>query len=191
MDRTPPKFRLHSAECFYEAIKTFRENGWWKQGEQKLMAERLGCAPTHLSHILTGKRGAGSAMQEKIAHDLGLRVEDMLKIGRDILEGRGFFPLTGKIEHLKPHSKDQAHEIVSLTNKQFGLEDNLHGYQPAGWKDFLEGKKTPKEFYDGYSDELRRLRDIILVKSGAKIESISPTPIESKEIAPGTGEEGI
>lgn len=179
-----PKMRLYSSECFHAAIQALRDSGWWKTGEQKLLAERIGYTPTHLSHVFKGKREAGAAMQEKIALDLDMKVEDFLKIGRNILEGRGFFPFIGKIEHLPANSVEQACEIVNLTNKQFGLEGALSGYQPAGWLDFLEGKKTPGEFYESYSEELTRLRNIILSKSGIKFEPVSPTPIEGKKTDP-------
>lgn len=173
------KKRHTSGECFLAAIQELRKT-FLLRGTQKDMAARIGYTESHLSQVFKGKREPGIALQEALAEEFGLTLEDVLRIGRGILEGQGFVPFIGKIEHLPANSEAQAHEIVALTNQQFGIEGFLSGYRPAGWTDFLAGKTSPGEFYLAYSTELKRLVAVLSKKSNANVDSSSFTKGEKQ-----------
>lgn len=173
------KKRHTSGECFLAAIQELRKT-FLLRGTQKDMAARIGYTESHLSQVFKGKREPGIALQEALAGEFGFALEDVLRIGRGILEGQGFVPFLGKIEHLPANSEEQAHEIVSLTNQQFGIDGFLSGYRPAGWSEFLEGKTTPGEFYSAYSTELKRLIAVLSKKSNAHANASTPDKSEKQ-----------
>lgn len=155
----------NSAECFMVGIKALRDHGW-QQREQKEIAKDIGYTTTHISQVFQGKRTAGAKLQDALAIEYGVHVENVIKIGRMILDEQGFFPFFGQIEHLTPNSEEQAAEIVRLTNKSFGLDDLriLASYQPEGWEDFVSGNISTIEFYQRYSRELNTIIQTILAR---------------------------
>lgn len=150
-------------ECFSAGISALKRHGWLKN-TQKVLAQKLNYTSTHLSQVFSGKRTAGPELQEKIAEEFGVHVEEIIRIGRNILEGKGFFPFTREIEELPAHSEEQAHKIVMLTNRQFGIEGHLKEYRPEGWSDFVSGKISVSEFYSRYANELQALIKAIKMK---------------------------
>lgn len=128
---------------------------------QKDFCKRIGRTPTHVSQIFNCKRRASVDLQEKMSQEFGLHAEDVVRVGRMILEGKGFFPFIGQIEDLPANSEAQARKIVKMTNRAFGVEGHLLSYRPALWDEFVAGKISASQFYDGYSKELQELINAI------------------------------
>jgi transcriptional regulator with XRE-family HTH domain len=147
-------FLMHETwECFQAGIRALRDHGWQTR-PQKELAEETGYTATHISQVFQGKRRAGSKLQAALAKEYGMQVEDVIKIGRQILDGAGFFPFIGQIDDLPAHSEDQARRIIALTNRVYGIEGVLLSYCPGNWADFLQGTISAAEFYRGYAQEL-------------------------------------
>jgi transcriptional regulator with XRE-family HTH domain len=143
-------------ECFVAGIKALRDHGW-QQREQKAIAKDLGYTTTHISQVFQGKRKPSETLQEGLAKEYGINVEDVIRIGRNIIEGYGFFPFYGQVEQLPSNSEAQAHRIVELTNRQFGIEGMLLGYQPEKWNEFMDGRISMATFYESYAGELKTI----------------------------------
>lgn len=155
-----------ASDCFVAGIQALRSNGWMKM-KQKDLAKNIGYTPSHLSQVFNGNREAGPALQEALAKAFEMRLEDVLRIGRLVLEGKGFLPFVGQIDHLKPNSEEQASAIIELTNRKYGIDGFLAGYRPGGWNKFISGEITAGQFYQEYAHELNVLVAAISKKHGA------------------------
>lgn len=151
----------NSAECFALGIKALRDHGWQKR-DQKAIAKDIGYTTTHIDQVFRGNRYASQKLQDALSAEYGVLTENVIKIGRMIDDGKGFFPFFGQIEHLPTNSEEQAREIVRLTNKAFGIEGLLLSYKPEGWDDFIKGNKSAIDFYQEYSLELNAVVEAIL-----------------------------
>lgn len=151
----------NSSECFMVGIRALRDHGWQDRG-QKDIAKDIGYTTTHISQVFQGKRTPGPKLQDALAREYGILTENIIKMGRMILNGEGFFPFCGQIEHLAPNSEEQAHEIVMRTNKAFGIKGLFESYHPKGWDEFCSGKISTIDFYKGYADELNAVVKAIL-----------------------------
>ncbi|NHZ47431.1 helix-turn-helix domain-containing protein [Nitratidesulfovibrio liaohensis] len=149
-----------SATCFSYGIKALRDNGWQKK-QQKDLAKEIGCSASHLAQVFNAKRRPSQDLQDILAKAYGMHSEDIIKIGRYLHEKKGFIPFIGQVEHLTPHSLEQADLIISLTNKQFGIDGQLIGYRPLCRDDFISKKSTIAEFYNSYANELKKLASTI------------------------------
>lgn len=147
-------------ECFSAGIKALRENGWLKR-EQKEFADDVGYTTSHISLVFNGKRVPSAKLQELLAEEFKMHTETICKIGREIIEGKGFFPFFGKIEHLPNNSREQLEEIIRLTNNSHGIEGLLIGYKPPGYDEFLNGDLDPVSFFQMYNDEIINLINTI------------------------------
>jgi len=75
-----------SNDCFIAALrKELKKQG---RGAKKELASGVGVSPNHLSDILALRKNAGQNLKERIADNLGVSFEDMLVLGRRILEER-------------------------------------------------------------------------------------------------------
>ena len=75
-----------SNDCFVEALrKKMKEQG---RGAKKSLAANVGVSPNHLSDILAKRKNAGQKLKERIAETLDLTFEDMLVLGRHLVEDR-------------------------------------------------------------------------------------------------------
>lgn len=75
-----------SNECFVAALqKRLKEQG---RGSKKKLAADVDVSPNHLSDILGQRKNAGQKLKERIADALNMSFEDMLMLGRRIVEGR-------------------------------------------------------------------------------------------------------
>lgn len=74
-----------SNDCFVAALKEkLKEQG---RGSKKKLAARVSVSPNHLSDILAQRKNAGQKLKERIAHTLTISFEDMLVLGRRIIDG--------------------------------------------------------------------------------------------------------
>ncbi|MCP3942411.1 MAG: helix-turn-helix transcriptional regulator [Desulfobacteraceae bacterium] len=146
----------NSSECFVVGIKALRDHGW-QERDQKDIAKDIGYTTTHISQVFRAKRTPSPKLQDALSEEYGVLTENVIKIGRMILNGEGFFPFSGQVEHLPPNSEVQARKIVELTNKAFGIDGLLTTYQPKGWINFCNGETSPIDFYKVYVDELKAL----------------------------------
>ncbi len=53
------------------------------------MAQNADVSPNHMSDILALRRNAGQQLKERIAQSLGVSIEEMLVLGRRVLESQG------------------------------------------------------------------------------------------------------
>lgn len=160
--------KFSQSECFCEGIKALREHGWLKVS-QKELSKDLGYTPTHISQVFVGKRTPSIDLMEKMSIAFGFNVEDIVRIGRSILDGKGFMPFIGQLDDLPLNSEAMARRIVKLTNRAFGIEGHLLSYRPSGWDSFVAGKISVVEFYSGYAKELSDIIELIRAgKSGSK-----------------------
>ncbi len=75
-----------SNDCFVAALqKELKEQG---RGAKKKLAARVGVSPNHLSDILARRKNAGQKLKERIADALGISFEDMLVLGRHLIENQ-------------------------------------------------------------------------------------------------------
>ena len=65
--------------------KKMKEQG---RGAKKNLAANVGVSPNHLSDILAKRKNAGQKLKERIAETLDLTFEDMLVLGRHLVEDR-------------------------------------------------------------------------------------------------------
>ncbi|MGB3209286.1 MAG: hypothetical protein WBB19_01130 [Desulforhopalus sp.] len=74
-----------SNDCFIAALqKELKEQG---RGAKKKLAASVDVSPNHLSDILALRKNAGQNLKERIADNLGISFEEMLVLGRRIIEG--------------------------------------------------------------------------------------------------------
>lgn len=147
---------LSMSDCFVAGIRALRDRNWIKK-QQKEIAKEIGYTECHLAQVMNGKREPGISLQDMLAKIYGMNAEDVIRIGRSMLEGKGFLPFIGQVEHLPANSEEQARVIIELTNRQYGIEGLLQGYMPQGWDDFLARKITCEQLYDVYANELELL----------------------------------
>ena len=77
-------------DCFVAALqKNLKDQG---RGAKKKLAASVGVSPNHLSDILGLRKNAGHKLKERIAEDLGVSFEDLLVLGRRLLEGQDDAP---------------------------------------------------------------------------------------------------
>lgn len=75
-----------SNDCFVAALqKKLKEQG---RGAKKKLATHVGVSPNHLSDILAERKNAGQKLKERIADALGISFEEMLALGRHLIESR-------------------------------------------------------------------------------------------------------
>ena len=73
-------------DCFIAALKKkLKEQG---RGAKQKFAAQVIVSPNHLSDILSQRKNAGQKLKERIADALNMSFEDMLVLGRLIVEGR-------------------------------------------------------------------------------------------------------
>lgn len=73
-------------ECFIAALQTeLKKQG---RGAKKTLAATVGVSPNHLSDILALRKSAGQKLKERIVDNLGVSFEEMLVLGRRIIEER-------------------------------------------------------------------------------------------------------
>ena len=73
-------------DCFIAALKKkLKEQG---RGAKQKFAAQVIVSPNHLSDILSQRKNAGQKLKERIAAALNMSFEDMLVLGRLIVEGR-------------------------------------------------------------------------------------------------------
>ncbi len=53
------------------------------------MAQNADVSPNHMSDILALRRNAGQQLKERVAQSLGVSIEEMLVLGRRVLESQG------------------------------------------------------------------------------------------------------
>jgi len=58
------------------------------RGAKKNLASNVGVSPNHLSDILAKRKNVGQKLKERIAETLDLTFEDMLVLGRHLVEDR-------------------------------------------------------------------------------------------------------
>lgn len=106
-----------------------------------------------INDMITGRRGASTKMQERIAAHFGLTLGEMLCIGENLLAGRVVFPWSDQLEGLD--RCQQVLKIVELTNAQVGCpNDNIPFLQRVC--EFTEGKITPAQLYQEYLRFVRK-----------------------------------
>lgn len=73
-----------SNECFLKALQqSLKKQG---RGAKKKLAEMVNISPNHLSDILASRKNAGQMLKEQIAQTLGISFEEMLALGRQLIE---------------------------------------------------------------------------------------------------------
>lgn len=75
-----------SNDCFIAALQ--KELKDRRRGVKKELAASVGVSPNHLSDILAQRKNAGQKLKERIANTLHISFEDMLVLGRRIVESR-------------------------------------------------------------------------------------------------------
>lgn len=76
-----------SNDCFVAALQhKLKEQG---RGAKKKLAQSADVSPNHMSDILALRRNAGQQLKERIAQSLGASIEEMLVLGRRVLESQG------------------------------------------------------------------------------------------------------
>jgi plasmid maintenance system antidote protein VapI len=75
-----------SNDCFVAALqKKLKEQG---RGAKKKLAAHVGVSPNHLSDILAERKNAGQKLKERVADALGISFEEMLALGRHLIESQ-------------------------------------------------------------------------------------------------------
>lgn len=90
---------LSMSDCFVAGIRALRDRNWIKK-QQKEIAKEIGYTECHLAQVMNGKREPGISLQDMLAKIYGMNAEDVIRIGRSVLEGKGFLPFIGQVEHL-------------------------------------------------------------------------------------------
>jgi plasmid maintenance system antidote protein VapI len=76
-----------SNDCFVAALQyKLKEQG---RGAKKKLAQNADVSPNHMSDILALRRNAGQQLKERIAQSLGVSIEEMLVLGRRVIESQG------------------------------------------------------------------------------------------------------
>lgn len=143
-------------ECYLAALKKLVE----KRGTQAKLARFLGKEPPYVNDLLRGRRNISVSLQEQIAAYFKMNPEDMIRMGRDILEGKSDkpeeppLPFQDELDQVGHNNSLAAHLIY----KRVGLEFNMLGLSnalmenlgifPPGWEDYVNGKLTSYEFYE-------------------------------------------
>lgn len=152
--RTPHEFFLAAL------LRLLDERG---HGAQRELAEAIKTDPAHLNSIVKGRRRAGVGLQTRIAGHFGLAYEDMIRMGRSILEGSGdVFPWMDQMRGLPREGR--AEWVYSKTAEQYGLAQvpfvkaqSLSSWEAPGFKEYLAGEIDEDELFrraSGFFDEL-------------------------------------
>ena len=72
-------------DCFVAALKRLIEHRG--RGAQRRLAEALDKKAPYVNDLLQERRNAGQALQEQIASHFEMKLEEMMALGRQILEG--------------------------------------------------------------------------------------------------------
>lgn len=140
------------------------------RGAQKSLSLQTGKSTVHINDVLRGRKKASQEMQEEIASSFGLNFEEMLAMGRALLEEdeQAFFPYTRQIEHLPQNSPARAAAIYRLTAEEFEIT-GLHWFtepaikhaNPPGVDDYLNGKIDDLGLYEEAKKEIQRMVALI------------------------------
>ncbi len=90
------------------------------RGFQADLARKVGISRVHLSDVLSGRKGASLFLQEKISLALGYTYEDMVLLGRRILEGKD--PLFRIQQILRLPREKRFSEVVRLAGSISGRD---------------------------------------------------------------------
>jgi transcriptional regulator with XRE-family HTH domain len=158
-----------SNDCFVAALqKKLKDQG--RGGKQKLAA-LLGITPNHLSDILGSRKNAGQKLKERIADALGVSFEEMLALGRQIIEGRSKGQGTpfGGMDHgvgLVETREDEAYfssDFIAMAKRilesdtpfRQALMSNISAYHQA-----LESSRKEKESTDEIKELQQELQNV-------------------------------
>ncbi len=150
---------------FLAAFRALVDSAGW--GAQARLARALDKTPRHINDIYKGRTGASLQLQEKIADFFGLSYEEMLRKGRELLEGIDTgktFPYAGKVEHLSANSEARAALIYELTAADHGLT-GLHWFtetaikhaRPPGVDAYLNKEIDDAGLYEEAEKEIQRM----------------------------------
>lgn len=134
-----------AAESFRLALRSLLSGSG--RGAQTDLAETLGLSRSAINDILSGRRGASSKSQERIAACFGLSLGEMLRIGENLMHGRVVFPWADQLEGLT--RPQQLKKIVELTNHQVGHSQCNMEFVCAVCE-FLAGELAPADLYNTY-----------------------------------------
>lgn len=138
------------------------------RGTQRDISRRIGKSTTHINDVLKGRKRASQEMQEEISSYFGLNFEEMLGMGRNLLEheeeGKIFFPYSGKVEHLPANTDARAALIYELTAADHGLT-GLHWFtetaikhaRPPGVDAYLNKEIDDAGLYEEAEKEIQRM----------------------------------
>ena len=109
-----------SNDCFVAALqKKMKEQG---RGAKKLLAANVGVSPNHLSDILAKRKNAGQKLKERISDALDISFEDMLVLGRHLIEGEGDGKAgnaegneqSGHVAEADPHKQNKTADFMAM-----------------------------------------------------------------------------
>lgn len=159
-----------SNDCFIAALqKELKTQG---RGAKKDLASSVGVSPNHLSDILALRKNAGQNLKERIADNLGVSFEEMLVLGRRIIEERadagGDHPVekdnSSGSEEVFTHLSDQSADFLAMartileSNTPFreALISNITAYHQA--IDLTAKEKKALELIQALQREINILR---------------------------------
>lgn len=176
-----------SNDCFIAALqKELKKQG---RGAKKKLAASVGVSPNHLSDILAQRKNAGQKLKERIANMLDISFEEMLVVGRHIVEnsaneggdnisgsycGKGS---GGGLEQKLIKTTDflamAADILESNTPYRHALIGNITVYYQA--MNMTEKEKNVLQLIKSLQKEISILRqDIDVIKRSKKGEGNSP-----------------
>lgn len=171
-----------SNDCFIAALqKELKEQG---RGAKKKLAASVGVSPNHLSDILAQRKNAGQKLKERIADNLSISFEDMLVLGRRIIEGEDNVSGSdsskeagGGLEQKSMRMNDflamAAGILESNTPYRQALISNIIAYHQA--MDMTEKENKALQLIKSLQKEINIMRqDIDELKRSEKDEEDSP-----------------
>ncbi len=103
-----------SNDCFVEALqKKLKDQG---RGAKKRLAQQVGVSANHLSDILGRRKNAGQNLKERMAHALGISFEEILVLGRHIIEEQPNARVDLTADQVKPPESTLGQQAISKTD---------------------------------------------------------------------------
>jgi len=149
---------------FREAFKKLLKKSGW--GTQRKMAEEIKASAQHINDILRGRKNAGKAMMENIANFFNLSLEQMLAMGREIVESTApIFPYSSEADEkgYLPHTLKRVKFIWMKAKKEvFGDKDVawlFYGVLDEKIESYIKGDIDDGEFWEFALREWKKVKE--------------------------------
>jgi hypothetical protein len=147
------------------------------RGVQRRLAEALGIGPVHVNDVLKRRKRASQNLQERIGQFFGLGFEEMLALGRRIIEAESGLgrklPFAEELSALEKGSMERYLHIYRKACEEAGLPELSHimsrALNPGSreYEEFRSAKLDDYELFHRAKEKISRVARLISALFGA------------------------